>query len=832
LPDADGRGDDGFTLDDLPAEAGSVDPCSDVDSGAVVATPLAEQAAVELAADGWAQQWAMGDRYVQPVFDTVALTVLPLLAVYAMRAAALTFPAGTGLGGDNVSPRALARLSDEALAALACILAAAEALGAWGQAVSLVLIVLLPKPDGGLRPIGLFPTIIRLWMRARTVHARAWEAAHALPQLFGGAGMGAQRAAWTVAFRAEAAALSAQEHAVALLDLVKAFERVPHHLLAVAAARKGYPLVLLRLSLAAYRMQRVIGIEGVFSRLLVATRGITAGAGMATTELRLLLIDVIIVADRNWPLAQLVLYVDDLTVTASAAAEVAVRVVAEVVNFIVLHFQQHLLLEVSATKSLAVGSRMRIARGIAGLMRRRALEPKRTAKGLGAAVGGGRRRSVVVSSMRLKAVKGRLGRLRAFRRSGGNTVAYVRTAATPAVTYAADIMGVADSRLQAIRSTLARAASPAACGKNPDMVYYALDAAGGFTDPAVVIHALAIGAWACAWWEQWVPQAALVAAHAGAVSRLAAAASPWPLVAGPVAAMVATARRIGWGFLSAGVMLDDLGRTWDLLRESPAAVKVAVAGAVRRWRFARILRQFPVAVPTELDCTVPACEDWERSVVGPTIVADAGHLLGTLVRMRPAKIDEVPAWDAGCRPWLVSAITGGQWPQARRAAVPAWDSDPRCQLCLADTGTLIHRRTCAAIVPAGGWATTPPAVGAFSARLGAERLHLLRTRALLAVRVPAPVVTDDIMIRWKSEVPDLTRDDLVFYTDGSLMHSRYREFATAGCAVVIVSSDGALVGVVEARLPSRVGTASEAEANALLLAVTLCPFMPLVITDC
>jgi hypothetical protein len=148
---------------------------------------------------------------------------------------------------------------------------------------------------------------------------------------------GAQRAAWTVASQAEVAPLSAQEHAVALLDLVKAFERVPHHLLAVAAARKGYPLVLLRLSLAAYRMQRVIGIEGVFSRLLVATRGITAGAGMATTELRLLLIDVIIVADRNWPLAQLVLYVDDLTVTASAAAEVAVRVVAEVVNFIVLH---------------------------------------------------------------------------------------------------------------------------------------------------------------------------------------------------------------------------------------------------------------------------------------------------------------------------------------------------------------------------------------------------------------------------------------------------------------------------------------------------------------
>ena len=67
-------------------------------------------------------------------------------------------------------------------------------------------------------------TIIRVWMRARTVYARAWEAAHAMPQLLGGARMGAQRAAWTIAFWAETAAIAAQYHAVALLDLVKAFE--------------------------------------------------------------------------------------------------------------------------------------------------------------------------------------------------------------------------------------------------------------------------------------------------------------------------------------------------------------------------------------------------------------------------------------------------------------------------------------------------------------------------------------------------------------------------------------------------------------------------------
>ncbi len=96
-----------------------------------------------------------------------------------------------------------------------------------------------------------------------------------------------------VAFRAEAAALQAEQHAQSLLDLVKAFERVPHHLVCRAAARHGYNLWILRLALAAYRLPRVIGIGGVFSRMIIAVCSITAGSGFATSELRVLLLDVI-----------------------------------------------------------------------------------------------------------------------------------------------------------------------------------------------------------------------------------------------------------------------------------------------------------------------------------------------------------------------------------------------------------------------------------------------------------------------------------------------------------------------------------------------------------
>ena len=60
--------------------------------------------------------------------------------------------------------------------------------------------------------------------------------------------MGAQRASWQSAFAAEMASLLKQDHAQALLDLVKAFELIPHEHIVRAAIRHGYPLRLLRLS--------------------------------------------------------------------------------------------------------------------------------------------------------------------------------------------------------------------------------------------------------------------------------------------------------------------------------------------------------------------------------------------------------------------------------------------------------------------------------------------------------------------------------------------------------------------------------------------------------
>ena len=72
-----------------------------------------------------------------------------------------------------------------------------------------------------------------------------------------------------------------------LLDLLNAFERVPLNWLIRQPVRYEYSLMILRLSIAAYRLGRTIATDGICSTLTRATRRITAGSVFAFTELRI-----------------------------------------------------------------------------------------------------------------------------------------------------------------------------------------------------------------------------------------------------------------------------------------------------------------------------------------------------------------------------------------------------------------------------------------------------------------------------------------------------------------------------------------------------------------
>ena len=775
---------------------------------------------------------------------------------WALRASAQSFPIGTGVGAENIAPRALARLSEPLLRSLCAILMAVELSGRWPSIVQLVLIVLLPKPDGGRRPIGLFPAVVRVWARARRIASRAWEACHASASIFGGTGMGAQRAAWQCAFRAENAALCKLNYAQALLDLVKAFEKVPHHHLARAARKRGYNLWLLRASIAAYRLPRAIGVDGVYTSLIIATCGITAGSVFATTELRLLMMDALDFTCNIWTSVQVTLYVDDATIENTGPGRGPEIVVAGATDAMIHHLEQELELEVSLTKSTTNAATWTAARRTARASTTGKLTPTRSAKLLGTPSGGGRKRCVRLQRTRLATVRKRITRIRVLRKSKVRTALMVRAACTPALTYGWDVMGVSDSTLRISRSAIAAAVAPAAGGKNPAAVLLLADAGGGTTDPAFDAHALLLKQWALAWWQQWQhPRTLRRAFHSAAARLRTAERTVWDLVTGPVTALLASVWRLGWTVSSPSQFWDDMGNCVDFCRDSPAAVQRLAAASVRRWQFAMVMADLPTAIPDVCDFVPTAAEDGHAPALDPEtapkrhcdsrfdppacagtvrplegvtgIIAPVARLL--YARRAPRRL---AWWTPTFRPYLRSAVSGGQWPQVRRAQAMGDDVDTRCQLCFSEPGTLAHRFCCPALLPERGWPVPPRGAQAVSASLAPARLHTLRTRGLLALRVHPLQRQTEGWIRWVVGSPDLAPCDATWFIDGSLIDGAHDLTARTGFAIAIVSSAGALVACAYGVPPAWVRSAAAAEAWALLMALREAPGVPRLITDC
>ena len=158
------------------------------------------------------------------------------LMVEAICQAAMTFPVGIGLGWDGIHPRAICRLSQYTLEWLARVLYYCETTGKWPALIDVVIIALLPKSDGG---------------------AVQWEKDNQHPFLYVGKGMGADIAACKQAARAELATTAQFKvgYAQALLDLVEAFDRIPHWLIVDEAKALGYPRWFIRLSLQTYKLK-------------------------------------------------------------------------------------------------------------------------------------------------------------------------------------------------------------------------------------------------------------------------------------------------------------------------------------------------------------------------------------------------------------------------------------------------------------------------------------------------------------------------------------------------------------------------------------------------
>ena len=134
------------------------------------------------------------------------------------------------------------------------------------------------------------------------------------------------------------------------------------------------------------------------------------------------------------------------------------------------------------------------------------------------------------------------------------------------------------------------------------------------------------------------------------------------------------------------------------------------------------------------------------------------------------------------RHWLASAVTGGQWPQVRRARVPRWEVDDRCQLCLQATGTLEHRWQCNSTVPADGWVQHAQEQEALLSTWSEARRRLLRTRGIAVVAILVAPALNAPQLRWRTSPPDPTNEALEWFSDGFVVFPKWDEAAAAAAA--------------------------------------------------
>jgi hypothetical protein len=202
-------------------------------------------------ANQWAQWWQEADHC--PPCEIPFNAAVPAITADQLLAASAHFKATTS-SPDGLPPRSSALLSEQCLQALAMLRRLFEQHG-WPSSERIVLTVLFPKKDGGLRPIALFRSLYRVYSKARAQEARAWAAGPGKSSLCNNSsGRWVGNGTWRNQVRT---GMDHHSHRTEyLLDLKQASEHVTHNDLIRAAKAVDYPAHLVRTAIIAYTWPR------------------------------------------------------------------------------------------------------------------------------------------------------------------------------------------------------------------------------------------------------------------------------------------------------------------------------------------------------------------------------------------------------------------------------------------------------------------------------------------------------------------------------------------------------------------------------------------------
>ena len=240
---------------------------------------------------------------------------LPALAPDTIRRAAREISTHTATSTDGFAMRHFALLSDDALMLASQLFECMELLGTIPQQLRYVLVVLIPKATTGLRPIGIFCALYRLWAKCRTIMAQSWEILNPRPYFAASKGRAVTDPIWRHAVAVECGVGQGDETVSVWRDFAQFYERMEHHILQANAEMFGFPLPVLRVAVSAYKMQRVLVLHGEAAPTGYPSRGVVAGCAIATYLVKLYCLPVLDSVVRLHPRVSLDVFIDDSPVS-------------------------------------------------------------------------------------------------------------------------------------------------------------------------------------------------------------------------------------------------------------------------------------------------------------------------------------------------------------------------------------------------------------------------------------------------------------------------------------------------------------------------------------
>ena len=143
-----------------------------------------------------------------------------------IKTAAETFRATSSVGCEGFLQRLVAELSAPLRAVVASPLKLVELTDWWQGEYASSIIHFIPKFHGGRRPIGVLPSIVRVWERARKPLVEQWRQTCARDYDWMRKGKGSEGLAWAQTIYEEVASSSGKATAPIYVDLDRAFEQV------------------------------------------------------------------------------------------------------------------------------------------------------------------------------------------------------------------------------------------------------------------------------------------------------------------------------------------------------------------------------------------------------------------------------------------------------------------------------------------------------------------------------------------------------------------------------------------------------------------------------